>query len=231
MSQQINLYNPALRLQRDWLALTPLAIVVAVLLGLVAAAGAFARHQAAGLRAEVQRQEAEVKRQQALVTQLGAKVSDKAPDELLALRRQLLARQEVLAALNGLATVEGARFSDFLAGLARQSVSGLWLTGFAVRQGGSDIEISGRMSAASLLPDYIRRLNAEKSFQGRRFIALDLAQGTVSAAAGGTAAAAVEPPRFSEFKLVGIKAAPAGSTASANAKAVEALSGSGAASR
>lgn len=218
MGQQINLYNPALRLQREWLAVTPLAVVVVLLLAVVIAVGAVVRQRTAALRLEVQRQEDEAKRQQAVLAQLGGKVSDKVPDELLALRRQLAARQEVLSALNGLANVEGPKFSDYLAGLARQSVPGLWLTGFAVKQGGSEIEIGGRMNSASLLPDYIRKLNAEKAFQGRRFSALDLSQAitaTVDAAGKtGTAAPVAPRPRFTEFKLTGSKA-PAATKAAA----------------
>jgi hypothetical protein len=71
------------------------------------------------------------------------------------------------------------------------------------------------MSAPSLLPDYIRRLNAEKAFQGRQFAALDVSQGAIAATSGAAAlaagmAAAAERPRFSEFKLMGSKSADLG---------------------
>ena len=65
-------------------------------------------------------------------------------------------------------------FSDYLRGFARQAQDGLWLTGFFIGAGGSDIEIRGRMQNAGALPEHIRRLGGEAVFRGRNFSALNM---------------------------------------------------------
>ena len=72
------------------------------------------------------------------------------------------------------------------------SVSGLWLTGFAVSAGGGDMSLRGRALDKSLLPDYVRRLNAEKAFAGKSFAGLRMEAKQESAVpAGGVKTTAV----------------------------------------
>jgi hypothetical protein len=86
-------------------------------------------------------------------------------------------------------------FSDYLRGFARQAPEGLWLTGFTIGAGGNDMEIRGSMLNPATLPDYIRRLGTEKSFQGRNFAALTMNRADAAPAAqpAGAAATAVTP--------------------------------------
>jgi hypothetical protein len=65
-------------------------------------------------------------------------------------------------------------FADYLRGLARQVPEGLWLTGFSIESGGSDMEIRGSTLNPGAVPEYIRRLGTEKVFQGRNFAALTM---------------------------------------------------------
>ena len=104
----------------------------------------------------------------------------------------------------------GASFSDYLGGLARQAREGLWLTGFAVGSGGTGMVLRGRMLDKSLLPDYVRRLNAEPAFAGRTFAGMnvevrDVALAAVSPAPGSAGSAsgvaAGGAGRFLEFQL------------------------------
>jgi Tfp pilus assembly protein PilN len=50
----------------------------------------------------------------------------------------------------------------------------LWLTGFSIAGGGSEMEIRGTTRNSETLPEYIRRLGREKIFQGRSFSALTM---------------------------------------------------------
>jgi len=178
--QYINLYNPELRRRREWLTLNNVTLAVLLFSALLLAAGGATRWRTQAMKVELQTLEASLAGQRNRLAQLAAQTGAAAAQHQLAnLQQQLAARREVLAALqSGLGTTDSSvgtvGFVDYLRGLARQSVAGLWLTGFSVAQGGVGIEIRGRMTAPDALPDYIRRLNAEKSFQGRQFVSLNV---------------------------------------------------------
>lgn len=186
-AQQINLYNPALRRQRVWLTLGNV-LLLAGLFGLgLAAAGLVLHRQAAAKQELVQALEPRLLAARAETFQLGAALSggasgEAATRELADLRQQLATRGEVLAALQGGAGIDSVRgrstvgFADYLRGLARQTVSGLWLTGFSVAQGGGGMAVRGRMLAVDRLPEYIKRLNGELSFKGRQFVSLNISR-------------------------------------------------------
>ena len=81
--------------------------------------------------------------------------------------------------------------------LARQSVGGLWLTGFSITNGGNDVTLRGRMLNADLLPRFLGRLGAEKSFEGRGFRSLAIdqpKQADVPAAINVASPGAAPPP-------------------------------------
>lgn len=176
--QQINLYNPALRRQREWLTLGNAVAASAILALLLGAAGAALRFQATVRAEEVQALNADLARAKDALLKAGAPGNRAAAEaELKTLQETLAARREVLVALRagtGLSPAATLGFADYLRGLARQTVNGLWLTGFSVAQGGDGMEIRGRMLVAERLPDYIRRLNSEKVFQGRQFMSLQV---------------------------------------------------------
>ena len=176
--QQINLYNPDLRRQRDWLTLGNVVAVSVAFALLLGAAGAALRYQATIRAEEVQAMNVDLAKAKEALAKAGAPAGRAdAEAELKTLQETLAARREVLAALRagtGLSPASTLGFADYLRGLARQSVNGLWLTGFSVAQGGDGMEIRGRMLVAERLPDYIRRLNAEKVFQGRQFVSLQV---------------------------------------------------------
>lgn len=208
MSGQINLYNPALRRQTDPLSAGFVAGGAALLLAAVGAAsvwaGSAAREagkQAANMAAQVKT----AKEQLAILQQKAARKPDAAlAAELAAAQAAIGARQEILAMLDsGTGATRG--FAEYFRGLARQVPNGLWLTGLAIGAGGAEMKIRGRALNASLLPEYIRRLNGEPAFQGRGFAALNLHQKQEEPAAPGAPATAGQ--RFVEFTLDPIQSA------------------------
>ena len=92
-------------------------------------------------------------------------------DRLRALEQQ---QQRVRALLaSGIAgTPEG--YTPYLKALSRQAQGSLWITGFSVTAEGNAIELEGRMTDPSVLPAYLRKLNAEQRFQGRPFAQLQI---------------------------------------------------------
>jgi hypothetical protein len=179
MAQQINLYDAKLERRRDWLALHYVVGLAAVLALLVGAAGYAARMDLPALVAQAATTESQLKAARDQIAALGAKAASRKPDsrlaqELEAARTLLGVRSDVLAALKRSLGPEAHSFADYLRGFARQSINGLWLTGFDIAAGGGSMEIRGRTLDPALLPEYIRRLNHEKAFQGQTFAALRL---------------------------------------------------------
>jgi len=59
---------------------------------------------------------------------------------------------------------------------ARQSVSGLWLTGFEINGDGAQMSLQGATAGPQLLPAYIQRLSQEPVMKGKSFATLRMAQ-------------------------------------------------------
>jgi hypothetical protein len=228
MARQINLYDPALRHQRDWLALGNIVVLAAVLAALVGALGVGARSGLDVLAATAAAGESQLKAARDQIVALGQQAANRQPDprvaqELAAKRMLLTAHGEVLRILRESVTDDDRPdFDDFLRGLARQTLSGLWLTAFSFDARSGGMEIRGRTVDPALLPEYIRRLNRETAFQGRAFASLKIDAGKPDVPAGGAAAAAPAPVAgHHEFVLVPVadEAQPAPGQAIAGAPA------------
>jgi len=226
MSQQINLYDPALQKQRDWLALANVATAGMLLLLAVAALGALARHEVPRLTAQTAANDAQLKAAKEQLTVLGQQVAGRKPDprleQMLGVAHLLLsARSEVLTTLQQRLGPEAVSYAEYLRGFSRQSLAGLWLTEFSFAAGGG-MEIRGRTVDPALLPEYIRQLGRERAFQGHTFAALQLGEGKPDAAVGApppataatTVAMATTKAPFHEFMLIPTKTAATPPTSS-----------------
>ena len=203
MAQQINLYDPALLRKRDWFALSNVALGAGVLAVLVAVGGVLARLDLPTLQAQSATQDSQLKAMREQVVALGKRVADRHTDprlvqELATARQLVAARGEVLGVLRQRLAADAPLFTEYLRGFARQTMNGLWLTGFSWDAAAGSIEIRGRTIDPALLPEYIRRLNREPAFRGHAFAALNVVEGKT------------EPPgqkaSFHEFMLVPVKA-------------------------
>ncbi|CAG4885203.1 MSHA biogenesis protein MshI [Georgfuchsia toluolica] len=228
MTQQINLYDPQLRRQRELLTATNLALTSMILLLIVMVAGAWVRTGAGKLEAEAALLAPQAKALQNQIPVLGRQLSTRKPDarleqQLAGMKAQESIRVAILALLQKGLGPGAVSFAEYLRGFARQTPSGLWLTGFAVAGDGTGMEIRGRTTNPALIPEYIRRLNAEKAFQGRAFAALQLsvpapATGNNAAAVAGTVPATNLPlaPSYHEFTLTPVLGDGAAETSDAN---------------
>ena len=204
MSQQINLLNPAFRKPRDWLKAAPLAAFAAVLLALLVIAAFAARVSADGRERLAVEQEAHLKTLQERLKTLSQLAAERKPNaqlaaELADVQAQLKTREEILTYLSNGGIGNTSGFAEYLRGFAQQVPKGLWLTGFTIGAGGSEMEIRGRMLNAATLPEYIHRLNSEKAFQGRSFASLTINRPEAETKAAAAPAAALPP--FVEFVL------------------------------
>lgn len=179
MSQQINLFNPSLLPEKEWITGRNLAFAVASLLTLLLIVAGITQYRLASSTERAQAAEQSVAQLKTKLQELNqqlavAKVPADKDAELSRLQRAVTEREQVLALLEQGSPKEGQGFADYFRGLARQALPGLWLTAFSLEAGGSGLEIRGRMTDQSLLPEYIRRLNREPVFVGRQFSALDV---------------------------------------------------------
>lgn len=215
MTQQINLFDPALQRRREWLTLGSVAGLALVLAVAVGALGHFEQTRLAPLTAQSAANEIRLKAARDQIAALGQKAAARKPDphlaqELANRRFMLETSNEVLAILRkSVGTESGPPFAEYLRGLARQTVSGLWLMAFSIDARSGAMEIRGRTVDPALLPEYIRRLNNEPAFQGRAFSALKLDVGKPPAPASAAAPASAPAPlaRYHEFTLAPLQAA------------------------
>jgi hypothetical protein len=209
MSQNINLLNPALRRQRTALSFATLVKSAGLVLVVLFGAQFILQHQVSGLAAELAGLESAGQQRTAHADQLKAQAAQRRPDptveaDITRLEREVRQAREAMGALKIGTFGDPDGFSEYLRAFSRQSLSGLWLTGFTIA-GAGDVAIHGRVIRPELVPSYIRRLNREKVLAGRSFAHLEMSQ---------PAAKGIEPKdgaqafRFLEFSLATL--APAG---------------------
>ena len=211
MSQNINLFNPALRKQALVFSLKALAACFTVTLLAFFAFHAYFAEQVTGLAEEQRSAEAVLKAQRGhsekLKGESAARKADSQLDaEIARLEGELKQARESMDSLRGgaIGTQEG--FAEYLRAFSRQSLSGLWLTGLTIG-GGGEIEIRGRVLSPELVPSYIQRLNKEKVLAGRTFAKLEMGQPKAEPEKAKTddkdkeAKKAARSARFLEFSL------------------------------
>lgn len=181
MAAHINLYDPALRRQRELFSLATLCAAAAILMLLLGAAGAALHWRAAAARAALAAADAELTRERGEIAALGTPGG-----QLATLRRQttelraaLARKREVIDALRSGGLLRDEAFSAYLGGLARRDVDGLWLTAFSVGPGPAAMEIRGRVADARALPRYLDQLGTDTVFAGRSFASLLVERGAL----------------------------------------------------
>ena len=181
MSQQVNLYNPALAPKVELFSgrsvlLGLLGVLIVGLLGFGVAA-----FEARRIAAQEAQQAGQLALLQAEVTQLGQQVAARRPnpqlqEELTNLEALLAARNEVMATIQGGTLGDTRGVSEYFRAFSRETTNGLWLTGFSIAGAGSNIVIQGRTLDADLVPSYLRKLRGEAALRGHGFESLSVFQ-------------------------------------------------------
>jgi len=183
VSQQINLFNPQLRKQKKHFS----ALTMAQSLGLLLAGALMLYGYLAYQVRTTVKLEADLSHsldsQQAVLAKLSAEASSKQKnkqleDELAHLGQAIKGRQKILDTLQAGDFGNTKGFAEHLRALSRQSVHGLWLTGFVITGAGNDTQISGRTLQPELVPAYINRLKQEPVMRGKSFDVLEMSQPT-----------------------------------------------------
>jgi hypothetical protein len=213
VTQQINLYNPALLPPVDAFSgqVVLLALGGTLLFSVLAYGGS--AWDGARLASEQQRQQGELNTLQSDITRLaresaGRKASPQLTSELESIEALLAGRNEVMTVLNGGSLGDTKGVSEYFRAFARETVDGLWLTGFSIVGAGSDISIEGRALRAELVPGYIGKLRREQVLRGHGFATLKMQLPTEAALPSGQR----KTGEFLEFRLS--SQGPAAATAS-----------------
>ncbi|HYJ17891.1 MAG TPA: MSHA biogenesis protein MshI, partial [Burkholderiales bacterium] len=160
MSQQINLYNPLLEPRREWMSFNVAATVVLATLALVALGSSAASWRYNTLVRQEQASSQRLANAKEEMTRLANQLSSRQTDpqllaELDRAKAELKSRDEMVAVLQGGVMGNTAGYSEYLRAFARQSIEGLWLTGFSITGAGHHVVIEGRTLRADLVPDYL----------------------------------------------------------------------------
>lgn len=179
MSQQINLFSPIFLKQKKYFsALAMLQGLGLIVLGSAVFYG-YALYQVSALGGQAVETHKRLLAEQARLANFTGEFSPRQKSKLLdeevtTLELRLKARQEVVDRLTSGAFGNTEGYSEYLRAFARQSVSGLWLTGFSIIGAGYEMAIDGRVLRPELVPSYIRRLEREPIMQGKQFAALQM---------------------------------------------------------
>lgn len=179
MSQQINLFNPVFLQQKKYFsALAMLQALGLILLGTMFFYG-YASYQVGAMSGQMQEMGKRLQAEQSRLASFSAeyspqKASQLLDEELNRLEAQARVQEANLAALKSGAIGNTDGYSDYMRAFARQSVTGLWLTGFEIVGDGKHMSLQGVMLDPQLLPSYIQRLGGERVMRGKTFAAIQM---------------------------------------------------------
>lgn len=210
MTQQINLFNPIfLKQKKHFSAVTMAQGLGLIVLGAIAVV-VYARLQLSSMEREAAATSAQLSSTKAQLAKVSAEYAPKEASKALAaeieqLQKQLASQREAFALVmnGGLGDTKG--YSEYMRAFARQTVNGLWLTGFTMQGAGAEIELRGRTLQPELVPAYLGRLRSEAVMNGKSFatLAMALPEKTGTSQVGGarSAAEATEKAPYIEFTL------------------------------
>ena len=181
MSQQINLYNAALHGKREsFLTVNMLQTLIVVGVCLLALYG-YERYLIQQLKAKSDSLNATLASVQAkLVTYASdfspAQVKQMLDDELKNSEVRLSSQEKLLEMLRRDEVGNMSGYSEYMRAFSRQSIYGLWLTGFDISGDRVNMSIRGGLLNPELLPGFIKRLKQEKVMRGKEFSSLEMQQ-------------------------------------------------------
>ena len=212
MSQQINLFNPIFRQQKKYLSAVTMAQALGlILLGAVLLAF-LAGYRSSRLAADAAAASSQLQAAQVQLAQVTTAFPP--PKKSAALEAQIRKVEEEMVSLQKASDLlrdkkfgSTAGHAEYMRAFARQIVDGVWLTGFSIQGGGTEIGLQGRALRPELVPAYINRLKHEKVLQGKSFSSLDMQVPQLEQAAGAApkAQGPVSAP-FVEFSLQSMEA-------------------------
>jgi len=171
--QQVNLYQPMFRQQRQIFSAAMMLQTSAVAFAVLMLVYTFGLWQVRSLEAEAAALAGgELTKSTQLASldpSAGIQRRLEIERELARVNAELQQQARLLAVLEErpLGTTEG--FSDYLAALARSHEPRLWLSRITINGARSGMELVGRSLEPDKIPGYLRRLGSETALAGQRF--------------------------------------------------------------
>jgi Tfp pilus assembly protein PilN len=179
VSQQINLYQPIFRKEeKKFSSIAMLQSVGLVAIGVVVLY-AFMWWQIGSLKNDLtaaeQSHATASKRLADITEKFGQRKSPNSIDtEIARLESEIVAKQRMQEILLSGIFSNTTGFSDYFVSLARQSVPGVWLTGFDITGAAEQMSLAGRTTNPELVPRYMQKLSLEKPLSGIEFRAFQM---------------------------------------------------------
>lgn len=216
MSQQINLFHEIKKSKNDLSALNMLQgmgliIFCAILFY------AYSAYQASQLEKQLDVANKSIAAEQNRLAGLAADFSRQRSgltieQELKKTEAEAVAQREIINALKSGVIGNTSGYSEYMRAFARQTLSGLWLTGFSIDGDATQMSISGAAVNPELVPGYIMRLNNEAVMRGKTFASLQMQLPKPEAnkpAGGKTETGKAATPQYLEFNLLSVRASEA----------------------
>ncbi len=171
MTQQINLYQPIFRKEEKKFSTVAMLQAIGIVVIGVVAMYAFTWWQTTSLKSELKRAEQShataSKRMADVADKFGKMAADTSLDtEITRLEGDLAAKQRMQAILQRGIFSNTRGFSDYFVSFARQSVPGVWITGFDITGAADQMTLAGRSTDPELVPRYMQKLSTEKTLSG-----------------------------------------------------------------
>ncbi len=181
MSQQINLFSPAFLKRGKYFSARAMLLALGLVIVGAGLLYAYARYQSALLARQYDAlaQHAATDQQRLMRLANGLNPQDSAQslrEELRRMQSALASQKAVLGALQSSSDANTSGYSRYMRAFARQSLSGLWLTGFDIEGDGAAMTLNGAALAPQLVPAYIQRLGNEPLMRGKNFSSLLIQQ-------------------------------------------------------
>ncbi len=179
MSQQINLLNPALIKQKDFLNPNNIAMTLGLLLALMLGYYGYAQKQLSLLT--LQRSQAaetlsatQAQLQQTTLLHTPHEMNNALIKKIAQLEQKETMQQQILQTVNQSSATPEKGYAALMRAFAKQSLDGLWLTSFSFDSRTEKLNINGRTLQADLVPEYISNLGNEPALKGKLFSALSM---------------------------------------------------------
>lgn len=175
--KQVNLIIEELKPKFDYLALPFLLKLSAFLLLLCLLAVAYLAYKSHNLEKQNAENHKTITTLNQDISKFKAIIAKKSRDPKLELqvkrtRKAIEDRRKILALLGNSRYKKQLKWSDVMAGLARQSNENVWLVHFVVED--DNIDLQGRLSDPFYLTKYIDLLNKDPAFVGLRFSSVNV---------------------------------------------------------
>ncbi|MDO9392389.1 MAG: PilN domain-containing protein [Methylotenera sp.] len=213
MSQQINLINPSLIKQKDFLNSNNIAITLGLLSVLMLGYYSYAQKQLSLLTTQRSQIAEELTATQATLQQTVLlhtphDMNKALLDQITQLEHKEAMQQQILQTVKQSSATPEKGYAALMRAFAKQSVDGLWLTSFSVDSRSEQLNINGRTLQGDLVPEYISRLGNEPALKGKLFAALNMSLPKTESSATSAAPVPIAPIATASIIKNGVSAMP-----------------------